>query len=379
MNGVPIAVRAAKGRSAAFTLVEMLVSTAILAAIVVLLVRITGDTASILTRTTAKVDQFREARAAFETLTTRLGQATLNTYWDYQYDNPASPARIPLKYTRRSELRFIAGPSGQVLGETDRERPTHCVFFQAPFGETEAQTAAGVREFGGFENLLCAWGYYLEYAGDQDQRPPFLPTTTFPLRYRYRLMELRLPAENNPIYTYTSGLDPTKQSYAGRDWFRASANASPSRYARVAAENVVAMIITPRLAPAEEKAMRTGANTDYSPLAPDYLYDSAPTSTTYPDGRVNPVNQLPPLLQVTLVVIDETSAQRLGLGAQAGDPFGLDRDGRFTKSRDYSADLLHDGDEDSLENQLIRRHVNYRIFSTNVVIRGAKWSREATN
>ena len=56
------------GRWDAFTLVEMLVATTVLAAMVVLLARITSETATIWTRTTAKVDQFRAARTAFEAL-----------------------------------------------------------------------------------------------------------------------------------------------------------------------------------------------------------------------------------------------------------------------------------------------------------------------
>ena len=368
------------GRWDAFTLVEMLVATTVLAAMVVLLARITSETATIWTRTTAKVDQFRAARTAFEAITTRVSQATLNTYWDYQYDNPTSPTRVPLKYTRRSELRFIAGPSEDVLGIFTRERPTHCVFFQAPLGETVAALSDGSKEFAGFENLLCAWGYYVELASDQDFRPAFLPESTFPLRYRYRLMELRQPAESNEIFKFTSGLDAPKQSYAGRDWFTGSVNQTAANpQLRVAAENILAMIITPLLAPAEEAALGAGKLGSGSPLAPKYLYDSAPTTTAYTDGRVNPVHQLPPLLQVTLVAIDEISAQRLNFRKTTNDPFGLKAKRRFTKSADFTKDLLQTGDADSLENQLIRKRAGYRIFSTNVVIRGAKWSRETTN
>lgn len=379
MNRPAHALPRGRRRTAGFSLVEVLVATAVLAAMVILLVRVTGDAASILTRTSAKVDQFREARAAFEALTTRLAQATLNAYWDYQYDNPTSPTRIPVKYTRRSELRFIAGPSEEVLGTGTRDRPTHCVFFQAPFGETEARTASGAEEFAGFENLLCAWGYFIEYAGDLDQRPPFLSAQAFPPRHRYRLMELRSPAEENPIYRFTSGLTPAQQNYSGREWFRSLASAPPNSRTRAIAENVVAMIITPRLAQADEAPLKTGRSADFSPLAPNYLYDSAPTTTAYADGRVNPVHQLPPLLQVTLVAIDEVSAQRLNLGPQAGDPFKLRRRGRFSRTADFSRDLLQQGDSDSLENELIRQRVGYRIFNSNVVIRGAKWSRETTN
>ena len=65
------------------------------------------------------------------------------------------------------------------------------------------------------------------------------------------------------------------------------------------------------------------------------------------------------------------------LGSSSVDPFGLK--GKFEKSEDYSKDLLQSDNDDSLEALLISKGLNYRIFTTNVVIRGAKWSREQTN
>ncbi len=352
------------GNRAGFTMVEMMVSTAVLALLVVLMVGITSQANQIWRRASGKVEQFRETRAAFEAMTTRLAQATLNTYWDY--DNPVNPTR----YDRRSDLRFISGPANDILGGGGaRPRLTHSVFFQAPLGEVENA------KYHGFENLLCTWGYYLEYGDDLAFRPEFLTDSIVPRRYRHRLMELRQPAEQNRIYSRTSGLAGSllrARTYVGKEWYQESLSGSNAPV-RVAAENVIALIITPRLGREDEKEFNeTG---DRSPLAPDYLYDSSPViGGSARDERLNPVGQLPPLLQVTMVAIDEISAQRLSLSESTPDPFDLES--RFRSSGDYSKDLLLSGDSGSLENQLIKRGTSYRIFSTNVVIRGAKWSRE---
>ena len=361
----------------AFTIVELLASTAVLSLIIVVLAALMSQSSAIWNRTTGKVEQFREARAAFEVMTTRLGQATLNTYWDYQYDVPGSASAVPKNYTRRSELRFTAGPSSLLLGTSTRERPTHGVFFQAPLGETIETDAVGGKRYAGFENLLCTWGYYLEFADDLAIRPAFIKAPAFPARYRYRLMEVRQPAEENRIYSYTSGSANT--GYNGRKWFTDLVDNPTLGRQRVAAENVLALIITPRLAQADEAAVSGASGKDNSPLAPDYFYDSSPTTKKYSDGRLNPVHQLPPLLQVTLVAADETSIVRLNLNAKTVDPFGLIAKKRFLRSADYTKDLTQGGDAESLENTLIKRHINYRIFSTNIVIRGARWSRETTN
>ena len=69
----------------AFTLLEILVSCAALALLLVFMVSITGMVQTTYRRTQGKAEQFREARVAFEAITRRLAQSTLNTYWDYHY------------------------------------------------------------------------------------------------------------------------------------------------------------------------------------------------------------------------------------------------------------------------------------------------------
>ena len=106
-----------------FTLVEVLVAMALLTLIALLLTSMTGATASTWRYTAARIEQFRSAETAYESITRRLSQATLNTYWDY--DSPTAPT----KYLRQSDLRFIsgnmtAGPK-KLLTAAGPRRPTH--------------------------------------------------------------------------------------------------------------------------------------------------------------------------------------------------------------------------------------------------------------
>ena len=125
------------GHQSGFTLVELIVSMGILVLLMLVLISITDATGRTWTYTTGKVEQFHDAREAFESITRKLGQATLNTYW--AYDNPNAPT----KYQRQSELRFISGqssiliPASLALNDENGsplQTATHAVFFQAPLG-----------------------------------------------------------------------------------------------------------------------------------------------------------------------------------------------------------------------------------------------------
>lgn len=362
---------AAARQRGAFSVVELLASTAVLVVLLLLLVTTVSQTGATLRMTTSKTEEFREARTAFETITRRLSEATLNTYWDY--DNPLAPTR----YERRSELRFVCGPAAALLGDTERAtRVSHAIFFHAPLGLSTAVAAptADQPDFRGLDQLLNVWGYFVELSDDRALRPAFLTDALRPLRHRFRLMECMQPTEKLRTYHYTSGgtaAAPASSAYQGLGWFTDFIN-RPDAPVHPLAENIVALILTPRLAKVEERAFNLGA--DASPLAPKYRYDS---TQRHADARLNPKNQLPPVVQVTLVAIDETSAARLNLGPKSGDLFRL-RD-KFAASKYFTQDLTLDptrGPEDSLENRLLALKAGYRVFSTHVPIRAAKWSRE---
>src|ERR1043165_7333896 len=93
--------------NSAFTLVELMVSTAVIVLIFATLLTMTDSTQRLTQSTSAKVEQFREARVAFEAMTRRISQATLNTYWDYQYQTVSQTVggktvqvRMPVRYER---------------------------------------------------------------------------------------------------------------------------------------------------------------------------------------------------------------------------------------------------------------------------------------
>ena len=92
-------------RRAGFSLVEMLVAMAVLTIILLITAQMTGDVAKIWSTTSAKVDSFQSARAAFELMTDELRQATVNTYYDY-FD--ANGNTLQMRGVNLSGLEFVA-------------------------------------------------------------------------------------------------------------------------------------------------------------------------------------------------------------------------------------------------------------------------------
>jgi len=358
----------------AFTLVELLVSTAILSLIMVVLVSMVGQTGSMWHYTTSKIEQFREAREGYEAMTRRLSQATLNTYWDY--DNPNKPTR----YIRQSELRFISGPGLAGTNSSTPPRPTHSVFFFAPLGfvipDSTSDTTA--QNYEGLENLLNLWGYFTEYGDDTPTKPTFV--TALP-RNRFRLYELMQPSQDLTLYQLEKSKSGGNLAYVGHDWFQnaiaPAAASGSSRQAHVLAENVIALIILPKLTP---QAQTAGNYTDAS-LAPNYFYDSTGTGmTTLGDANLNPKNQLPPIVQVAMVAIDETSALRM----TNADTSALNQKlgSLFTNPNNFEADLEGTpgaSSDNSLQAYLNKKRISYRIFTTDISIKGAKWSTNQKN
>ena len=323
-------------RRSGFTLIEVLVSMAILSLMLIVLVNITDQVQRTYRATQGKTEQFRESRIAFESLTRRLSQATLNTYWDY--DNPSTPTR----YQRQSELRFRSGIASDLL-PSNMKTTTHAVFFQAPSGYVSNSAS-----YGGLENLLNTMGYYIEFGDDSVIRPGILPAN-IPVKSRFRLYELAEPSETLSIYTYTSG----NPLFKGMDWFRVPLAAMP-RPSRVLATNIVALIIWPK-------------DPQNISLTTDYNYDTSPTGSS---PQPNSEHQLPPILQVTMVAIDDASAVRLAEANATAMPAFIETQW-FTQSNQ----ARFDEDMTALKAKLSAEKLNYRIFTSNISISGAKWSR----
>ena len=342
-----------KAAKTGFTILELLVSMAVLSLLMLVLVSLTEQTRKTWKQTSQRIDAFGPARVAFESVTRNLSQATLNTYWDY--DSPTDPKR----YVRRSELRFASGPS---LLTSGAPAPTHAVFFQAPLGYVEDGN------YRGMENLLNTCGYYVQLADDGNTRPPFLNSLASPAkRTRFRLMELLEPSENLTVFKHTSG----EPGYRASEWY--TTPLATGSYSHVLADNVIALVMVPKDPPPWPQQPVS------SPLAASYSYSSAPVdwppTSTAPQLKTD--NQLPPLIEVTMVSIDEASAQRLQtLGSDPVETLGLRS--LFADPGDL-ADPAQPGlakDLKALETTLQSLKLTYRIFTSEVSIRGAKWSKE---
>jgi uncharacterized protein (TIGR02599 family) len=369
------------GRLAGFTLVEVLVSTALIVLLAGMLLQTVQSTSDVWRSGRSKVEQFREARDAFESMTRRLSTATLNTYYDYldSLGKPRitySPNAVftPQTYGRYSELRFISGPTEQLVKTNLPFRPTHGVFFQAPIGFVEDYDA-----YGGLEYLINTWGYFIEFGEDTNDVPMFLRSggllSQTGMRPRFRLMELREPSENLRVYRIRSS-DP-------RAWFVDPVTMPVERSERPVrklADNIVALVLLPRLAKDEKD--QTGKLVELDDLAPKFLYDSLSVGEAGSPNQahLNSKHQLPPVMQVTMVAIDEPSAARLAAVHGSNPPdLGLgDGSGLFENAIDLEPSEGKEGDLQRLEQRLQDRRLTYRIFTTSVTLRGAKWSRSHT-
>ena len=344
-------------RRTAFSLVEMLVAMAVLTVVLMMLFSIVNAVSRTLTLTNGLNDQMRSTQDAFDEITRRLSQATLNTYYDY--DNPAEPTR----YIRQSELRFLCGSATDFLGPTP-SHPTHAVFFVAPLGYS------GNNANKGLTTLLNTWGFYIEYGDNTKWLPPFLQPILPPgsIRSRFRLLELMQPAESMALYKYTSGSNNT--GYTGHEWFTEPLQSAS--FTHVLAENVIALIFLPRLSSKDIDS--TGKTFAASALAPNYLYDSsslgAATGGGADAGALNSKNQLPPLVQVTMVSVDETSMLHLPSPETTINEILKNL---FQLPSKYDADLA------ALEKGLADKHISFHTFTTTVGIQASKWSRAETN
>ena len=408
----------------AFTLIELLVSTALIALLMGLLLTTVNQSQRVMIRTTAKVKQFQAARAAFDVMTRRLSQAKLNTYYR-AFDSDSTSETSIYSFTRESELQFFTGPAATSANSApgifsspaianlnqpaDASYPTHSVFFQAPMGLTVEQdptvTKAVVPRFRDIDQALTGVGYFIEH-GPDPAMPGILRKLNYPDRRRFRLMELDIPTERLKMYSrpldttpdrkYRNDpqiLDRDKADYVGlvdtnlkivSKWKRAlwmeegfsreaipgASNGTRFTYARAMAEDVFALVILPKLALRDRK---TPDRLDG--LAPNYCYDSWRIMRQDPKAihLSARYNQLPPIVQVTMMVMDEPSSLRIQDKYKDKPPEWSK--GLFTTVTDEDSHLQ---DVAKLEKAIAAEKIpiNYRIFTTDVVIRGSKWSRD---
>lgn len=337
--------------ASAFSIVELLVATVILALILGIIFSITQMISQSWGKSTAKIEAFQGARAAFDTLSRQISQATLNTYYDYFQGTTSRAAALaagnttftPTRYGRYSDLHFISGKS------LVPNQVGHSLFFQALLGYTDDTV-----NYGGMDTLLTGCGFFVAYDKDNSV-PGFLGTLpNKPAnRYRFRLMQYLQPSQNLKVY------DPAATDE--KAWFQAPLNSNPAPVS-VLTENIVAFVVLPKLSRADaEDALAKGK---VSELADDFEYD---TRKITPSGVTD--YQLPPVVEVVMVAIDEVSAQRLCQGSATPDlgvPGGL-------ASLFQDASVL-ETDLKKLTDALIQNRATYRVFRSEVALRGAKWS-----
>lgn len=339
-------------RGKAFTLLELLVALGVLSVLVVLIFQLTDQLSRVWSMSQAKIEVFRDARAAYSTLTQRLRQATLNPHWDY--DDPNAPR----KYQRKSNLHFVSGPAGNLL--PPGKYSGHAVFFTAPLGKTAEKP-----ELGRLSNMLNGCGIFVEYA-QEAELPDFLAGSG-DRKWRYRLRHFVEPSEKSVVQEAAPGGGWTASNSVG--WFRNYFTTGDPPVHDLA-ENIILLLVLPLL-PAREDA---GAC-----LAPGFSYNSRlaedfttnPPSNGAPAYTGNTLHQLPPLLRIVMVAIDEKSASRLDPG-NSSQPPDLVPAGLFQDPARLDDDL------NELSEALDRhpQKIAYRIFDSTIALRGAKWSRD---
>lgn len=361
-------------RQRAFTLVEVMLAMTVLAILMLVCTSALDQTQRSWQYARSKVDQFREARIAFDTITRHLAQAELNTYWDYYYketDSYAPPEDIsvpPSAYVRHSELQFQSGIAFQLIGPQANplRYPGHAVFFQAPLGLSLQHPGLG--------SLLNARGYYVEFDSDETDKPPFIVERGVPSRYRYRLMEYRPPADRG--MTSKSLFQGNTIYSKPADWFRQDISTA----SRVVAENILLLVIRPKVA--DSVAQTSGRNTWW--IAPRYNYNSLDRDNTtnnvegvrlLSNGTVDQGTQhlLPPLVEITMVAIDEASGQNWS-EAHDDRPVNMLQEALapFTDAAVYASDMV------KLKTYLTGEKVNFRVFTATVALRNARWDTRSS-
>jgi len=273
-------------RKCGFTLIEIMAATAVLVVILLVLLQVTSTLLDVWKTSTGKISTFRNARAAFETIKRVSAQTTLNTYLDYvdQSGNPRDPGNPagfrPDRFARTSELHFLCGPATEIIGSTADITPGHTLFFQAPVALTNDSSLDP------YDRMLNAIGFYVTWKSNADTG--LVPTWLGDIlgtRYRFRLMQAIEPTEDFSVYNATSN-----GSYS-TNWLSNFSLPNPTLRGAVLAEDVLLMIVRPRLNREDEETLAPElAGTTWaeamegSVLSPDYRYDSRAWENGYSGG-----------------------------------------------------------------------------------------------
>jgi uncharacterized protein (TIGR02599 family) len=371
--------RGYRAENLAFTLVELMVAIAVLVILLGLLLAITSTVSKTVLYTSSKIDAFATGRAGFDLMSQKLSQATLNTYWDY--DNPAAPT----VYYRQSDLQFLVVQNEQSAGLGQE------VYFPAPENYSTDNTIRST------DGLLNACSFFVEYGPDT----AFRPSAVSLVHYRYRLMQGLEPTESFAAYGSSTSSWPAVPAFSASNssstvqsqwttywtswaayWgnFTANASSAPTWVANISnagtgtlksavnplANNVIAMIVWPRLNAIDDpNGTKFAVSYNYS-----YDYDSQHNALSLTSGQ-QPLwaNQMPPTVQVTMIVISEASATQIDTHS-ATQPTVIQNalNTRFADVRNYTTDLA------KVSTALTAAHITFQVLNTTVTIKESKWS-----
>jgi uncharacterized protein (TIGR02599 family) len=341
----------------AFTLIEVLLSVTILAVIMVSTTLMLDSSLGQLRIAESRVGQFRDAQAAFESMSLRLAGCDISPYYDYEFQNQNRDT-VPIGYELQSDLHLVSGPAKRGVQPlfASGAYSGHAIFFHGTYGRTEERTWKGLG------NLLNGWGYFVEFGDDRAARAAFLNGEgNAPPRYRFRLKELQVPAEQ--VGTYAAKLSTESAKDKIFAWFRGGAT-QPEHVSAVA-ENIVTLVVMPLVPPGSKDV--NGSSLNPHALAPAYYYDTRNYQHAKTPQAELTRHRLPPILRFTLVAVDEVSAQRLQERHGASEP-DLGLDALFVDASKYDQDIH------ALEDALERQEMNYRVFTTTVRLRNARWT-----
>ena len=341
------------GSRKAFSLIELMVAMGILTILMLMLTLLLDQVQKSWRFSESRVSQFREARVAFDAMAKNLSQASLNTYWELR-DDDDPPDGIPDGYYRTSELQFLTMDADSLGSVGDQTLVGQSVFFQAPLGFS--------LEYRNLNNLFNGRGYFVAFGSDKEFRPKFVDNRE---RYRFRLMEFRPPAESNQVFADGQQELAKGQRQELTEWFKQGVagvgEGSFEDHLNPLAENIIAIVLTPRDSLEEGSASREST---YSEIAPNFSYDTNDDAV----DREKFSQQLPPLVRITMVAIDETAAVRLEDGASMPEKLRSVVENRFRSTEKYNDDVKE------VTEALSNENISHKIFSSLVMLRASKWS-----
>jgi uncharacterized protein (TIGR02599 family) len=312
---------------------------------------VTNSVSTTVRRASASVDALASARTGFDLMSRTLSQSTLNTYWDY--DNPLDPD----VYLRQSDLQFVIRQNTQDPGYGQE------IYFAAP--ETYSSNAA-LRSTRG---LLNGCSMFVHFGSSLSFRPSGITGEKF----RYRLMFGIQPTEQLQIFNKparTSGQSDSSYRAAVQTYWNAlgwitsiqNNSATVGSSVTPVADNVIALIAWPRLP--------TGEDPDGTALltSDSFAYNSQEGAMSVPQKIT--ANQLPPVIDITMIAISEASASRLDdKSGNAPAVIQAALNGRFQTASSFQSDLK------AVSDALSDAHVEFQVFSTSVPLRESKWSK----